>query len=337
MKKNIKLTFLGALLTVLFSGCLKDKGFDNGQYGIPVIERKSVAIPQAGTLEYAITSSDEPLIIKAPIFTVESINKPTSDINVKFALKPALVYANPDLTLLSPDKYNLNLDGVIKAGKVSDTLRFEIKKPSDLDPNKIHALGLELVSADNGYQVASNLKEVLILISIKNKYDGIYEVTGTLKDVSEAGANYTTSFPRTFFLSTTGPNSVDVASPVSIGGVGQLVPIYVIRTLDGLTYYGRWGLQVFFDPQTDAISEIRNYYGDPNNPENSVGDPSGGSGAPDYISSNGRQAALDPTGINAYDPATKTIRIKYFMLQPDIVPDGPRAFFDETWVFKEPR
>lgn len=333
MKKYIKLTFLGALMAVSFSGCLKDKGFDNGQYGVDVIEKKGVALPQAGTISYAILSSDESQIIKAPTFTAESINKPTSDIKVKFALNPNLVAADPDLTLLPAEEYSINLDGVIKAGQIVDTLELEIKKSSNLDPNKIYGLGLELVSADNGYQVAANLKEVLIKIVVKNKYDGIYKVTGTFSDISSAGASFTSRYPLTYFLITTGPTSADVCMVIN----GEIVPGYLFKTPTGGSYYGRWGLQIFFDPATDAVSELRNYYGDPVNPANFIGDPSGGSGAPDYIASNSRQAALDPTGINAYDEATKTIRIKYFMLQPSTVPTGPRCFFDETWEYAESR
>ncbi len=333
MKKYIKLTFLGALMAVSFSGCLKDKGFDNGQYGVQVIEKKAVALPQAGTIKYAIFSSDASQIIAAPTFSAESINKPTSDIKVKFALKPDLVAADPDLTLLPAEEYSINLDGVIKAGQVVDTLELEIKKSSNLDPNKIYGLGLELVSADNGYQVAANLKEVLIKIAVKNKYDGIYKVTGAFKDLAAAGASFTARYPLTYFLVTTGPSSADVNMIIN----GEIVPGYLFNTPTGGSYYGRWGLQVIFNTTTDAVSEVRNYYGDPVNPANFVGDPSGGSGAPDYIASNSRQAVLDPTGINAFDESTKTIRIKYFMLQPSVVPSGPRATFDETWEFIEPR
>ncbi len=333
MKKFLKLTFLAGLMGFTLTGCLKDKGFDNGEYGVQVIEKKAVALPQAGTISFAIFSSNESQVINAPTFTAESINKPTTDINVKFKLKPELVDADPDLTLLPADEYSINLDGKIAAGQIVDTLQLEIKKSSNLDPNKVYALGLELVSADNGYQVAANLKEVLIKIVIKNKYDGIYKISGTYLDVSPAGADFTSRYPLYYFLVTTGPGSVDVYMFLN----GEFVPAYAFTSSVGPQYYGRWGLQLFFNTATDAVSDIRNYYGDPANPANFVGDPSGGTGAPDYIASNTRKASLDPTGINAYDPATKTIKIKYFMLQPSVVPSGPRGFFDETWEFVESR
>lgn len=331
MKKYLKLTFLGALMAVSFSGCLKDKGFDNGQYGVQVIEKKAVALPQAGTVSYALLASDEPQKIAAPTFSAESINKPTSDIKVKFALKPDLVAADPDLTLLPDNEYTINLDGVIKAGQVVDTLELVVNKTNNLDPTKIYGLGLELVSADNGYQVAANLKEVLIKIAIKNKYDGVYEVTGTFKDF--ANAAFTGRYPLTYFLVTTGPNSADVCMIIN----GEIVPGYLFNNAGSGSFFGRFGLQIFFDPATDAVAEVRNYYGDPVNASNGIGDPSGGTGAPDYAASNGRRAVLDPTGINAYNATEKKIRIKYFMLQPSVVPSGPRSSFDETWEYVEPR
>jgi hypothetical protein len=96
-------------------------------------------------------------------------------------------------------------------------------------------------------------------------------------------------------------------------------------------------LKFFFDANTDLISEMRNYYGDPANPLTGVGNPALGTGAPNYASTNGRRITLDPTGVNAYDEATKTIRVKYFMLQPTVVPVGPRTFIEETLTYIGPR
>ncbi len=333
MKQFIKLTFIGAAMAVAFSGCLKDKGYEDGQYGVQVIEKKGVSLPQAiaGTASFALFSSDNPQILAAPVFALEAIGRQTTDVNVTFALKPDLVAADPTLTLLPATEYVLNLTAKIAAGQLVDTLEITIPKSSNLDPNLTYALGIELVSADNGFQVASNMKEVLIKLSVKNKYDGLYEATGTFVDVSNAA--FVSRYPLEYYLITTGPSTVNVCALIN----GEIVPGYLFSNAGVGTLYGRFGLQAFFDPTTDAIVEIRNYYGDPSNPANGVGDPSGGTGAPDYFSSNGRGAVLDPSGVNAYDAATKTVRIKYFMLQPSVVPTGPRSFFDETWTYIGPR
>jgi hypothetical protein len=335
MKNILKLTLIGAVMMTAFSGCLKDKGFENGEYGMQVIERKAVSLPQAigGTVSFAILSSDQSQVIAAPVFALEALGRQSSDVNVEFALAPNLVAADPSLTLLPADQYQINLSGKIAAGQLLDTLEITIPRSANLDPNAVYGLGLELISADNGFQVASNMKQVLIKVTVKNKYDGLYEVTGSYRDVSPAGATFTGRYPLEYYLVTTGPASVNVCMEIN----GEIAPGYLFNAGGGGSYYGSFGSQVFFDPATDAISDMRNYYGDPNNPATGVGNPGAGSGAPNYAASNGRRVTLDPSGVNAYDEATKTVKVKYFMLQPSVVPGGPRAFFDETWVYIGPR
>lgn len=335
MKHILKLTFIGTAMMVALSGCLKDDGYDSGQYGVQVIEKKGVSLPQAvaGSVSFALFSQDESQVLPAPVFALEAINRQTVDVNVQFALKPDLVAADPSLTLLPADQYSVDLNAKIAAGQLLDTLEITIPRSSNLDPNLIYGLGLELVSADNGFQVASNLKEVLIKITVKNKYDGLYEATGTYQDVSAVGANFSGRYPLEYYLVTTGPSSVNVCMDIN----GEIVPGYLFSNAGAGSYYGSFGLMVFFDGATDAITSIRNYYGDPSNPATGVGNPALGSGAPNYQSANFRSATLDPTGVNAYNAADKTVSIKYFMIQPTVVPGGPRAFFNETWTYVGPR
>ncbi|MCU0362793.1 MAG: hypothetical protein MUE32_05495, partial [Bacteroidales bacterium] len=83
--------------------------------------------------------------------------------------------------------------------------------------------------------------------------------------------------------------------------------------------YGTFGLELFFDPATGAITQVKNPWG---NPPGST-----------------RMPALDPSGVNKYDAATKVIKMKYWMKQPSVVTDPPniRVYFDETWTYKGPR
>jgi hypothetical protein len=47
------------------------------------------------------------------------------------------------------------------------------------------------------------------------------------------------------------------------------------------------------------------------------------------------RSGLDPSGVNQYDAATKTVRIKYNMTQSSLVPAAPhiRTTWDETWKY----
>ena len=77
---------------------------------------------------------------------------------------------------------------------------------------------------------------------------------------------------------------------------------------------------MFFDPSGNGnIIEVRNPWGNP--------------------PGNTRMPVIDPSGVNAWDPATKDIQFKYWMIQPSLVPAPPniRTYFDEYWAYQGPR
>lgn len=286
MKNIFKLSFFGVAMTVAFSSCLKDKGFDNGDYGIQVIEKKGVSLPQsiAGSVDYGLLSSDAPQLLASPVVALETIGAQSSDVTVQFALKPELVSADPDLTLLPASAYTTNLTATIKAGKLLDTLEITIPRASDLDPNLTYGLGLELVSASNGFTVASNMKEVLIRITVKNIYDGEYTSNGYFYHPTAPRA--ITNRPKT--LATTGPNSVEVELG-DLGGSGY----FAIFTVDP----GTGALTITQAPGSTPINIFTS--GLP--AQNLDGTATGFAAAwPNAAQCN-----------NVYDPATHEFRVRY--------------------------
>ena len=286
MKNIFKLSFFGVAMMVAFSSCLKDKGFDNGDYGIQVIEKKGVSLPQsiAGSVDIGLLSSDAPQILAAPIVTLETIGAQSSDVTVQFALKPELVSADPDLTLLPASAYTTNLTATIKAGTLLDTLEITVPRASDLDPNLTYGIGLELVSASNGFTVASNMKEVLIRITVKNIYDGDYTSNGYFYHPTAARAITN----RAKSLTTTGPNSVQ-AELGDLGGSGY----FAIFTVDP----GTGALTISQAPGSTPIAIFTS--GLP--AQNLDGTQTGFTAAwPNAAQCN-----------NVYDPATHEFRVRY--------------------------
>jgi len=164
------------------------------------------------------------------------------------------------------------------------------------------------------------LSTILLVVSCKkdkgsnpppgnlNPWDGRYRIEGTMIDHADpsfewAGDTYIYS------LQTSGANTDSVISE-NLG-----MPGHLIKNGINLSYYSNFGLIVTFDAATNKVTAVTNYYGQP--------------------SSNGRSAVLDPSGVNAVDPATKTIKIKYWM--DEVGTPGHRASFDETWVYIGPR
>jgi hypothetical protein len=340
-----------ALLTILavsFSSCLKDKGFENQEYGIKDPGNASapgVGFNLLGTSGYVrnvgLDFSDNPVSIDVSNLTVSYLlgTTPTKDVHFTIALDPTIVadYNTANGTSLvdvDPATFNIaSTDVFVPAGQKNAFINVTFPRTSVLDPNTTYGLAFRIVSAEAGYQVAANMNKMLLIINVKNKYDGIYLASASNCTFSDASnATFSGRYPLTYYLITSGPASVNFCLKIN----GEIFPGYLFNAGGSGSYFGRFGVQCFFDPATDNVSEVRNYYGDPANPA-TTGGSTAGTGAPLYSSSNGRRATLDPSGVNKYDAATKTIKIKYFMLQPSVVAGGPRCYFDETLVWQSAR
>lgn len=216
-----------------------------------------------------------------------------------------------------------------KPGEFAKEISIEIPNAMLMNPSSLYALGFTIttVSADSKI---SFQKSVVIEIGAKNPWDGVYEMSGTFADVSNAAFVY--DGEQQYSLITVGATKCVVRNDDLNGGI----PGYIFSNAGAGTYYGAYGLVISFDPATNKISELYNYYGDPSLPATGGGNPAAGTGAPLYASSNGRRAVLDPSGINAVQP-NKNILIKHWMVQPSVVPSGPRSLFDETWTYLHPR
>jgi hypothetical protein len=100
------------------------------------------------------------------------------------------------------DSYTLTQDD--RAATVKIRLR-----PSDL-LGANYAIGLSISSVENG-EVSETAKKIVIAVSVKNKYDGVYNVTGTVVD---AAGLYGGFYPNDGVeLRTVGANAVDYHDP----------------------------------------------------------------------------------------------------------------------------
>ena len=186
-------------------------------------------------------------------------------------------------------------------GEFYRQLKITVPDATVLDPNKKYALGFKIASVDNG-KISASEKEVVVEVGLKNRWDGVYQVNGTMVDLTTP--TITGTYPLTWELRTTGANTLAVFDK------SRGIQTHNILSAGALSQYGTFGLNMSIDPATNKITSVVNPFGQP--------------------AANGRSAVLDPTGVNAYDPATKTFRIKYFMLQPGTT---VRTTFDETWAF----
>jgi hypothetical protein len=177
--------------------------------------------------------------------------------------------------------------------------------------NVVHtyALAFSLSTTDN---VALNGDQdtIMVFLSVKNKYDGKYTVTGSMIDAANGGL--TGDYPWSVEFHTSGPNTVQVYD-VGIGGV-----YHGILSGASKSYYGAFGIEFTFDPLTNAVVKVSNVY------------------AP---AANTRDALLDNSKPYTWVASNKTLDIKYYMLQPSVVTVAPyiRTTFTETFKYTGPR
>jgi hypothetical protein len=301
-------------MSVTVTSCLKDKTWEDGKYGSVknTDGEEWVSIPKASKTAnvIAIEAKDEPQAIDLFAVSYDYVNPASTDITVNLALKNSLVTDyDPDALPLPTNAYTLpSMKVVIPAGKrLSDVLQLNLTT-NNIDPTKVYGIGFTIESVSSAsIKIPENLKNVLFMFNVKNKYDGEYEVTGTMVDHAAALTGY---FPMKYWLITTGARSVDGFDPVV--WEDYFIPI---RSGGALSGYGSFSPNFVFDAN-DNIVEVTNVYGQP--------------------AGNTRYAELDPSGENKYDPATKTIKVKFFMFQPSVI-SGPRVEFDWTMVRKKAR
>lgn len=178
-----------------------------------------------------------------------------------------------------------------------------------LDLSKQYAFGLEITNSTLG-EPSLGTGTGIVNILIKNDYDGVYNLTGTMAD---AGAALDGMWDVDYHLITTGANSVVGWDPNVYED--YYIPIYNGTTPSG---YGAYCPIFTFDPVTKKVTTVTNIWGQP--------------------ASNGRYAAIDPSGVNEWDPVTRDIKVKFFMYQPSVVPlPNPRVVFDWTLEYKGAR
>jgi hypothetical protein len=164
-------------------------------------------------------------------------------------------------------------------------------------------------------QLTCLLLALFVLSCKKNKEDkdpGVkpvgarFMVTGSMQDFSNA--TYTGYYPQEITLAKVNDTQGRM-EPAELG-----IPGHIILIGGSKSYYSNFAPVITLDLTTNKVTSIINHYGQP--------------------SGNGRSCTLDPSGINAWDPATKTIKIKYWMDEPSVYTPH-RVAFNETWTYME--
>lgn len=320
------LTYFAVVFSILgLYACLDDKGFTDLTKGSNLRPVVSLFGAQTGRYSVAIQiSAAEPLPVKI------SIGGNSADMTVTFQMdgqaavdaynavlvKEAIAAGDslPDGTvdpakftpfiLLPSNLYTIaSFDVPVKKGVASAELPILFNSAAmSLTAKYCLPLSIASVSGDSKAVIAENFKSILMYVQLKNKYDGLYEVNGTMVDA--ANGALTGFYPWQVALVTNGASQV-----ILYDNDAGFAVRHLILNNGGLSYYGNFGVLMNFDPATNKVTSITNYFGQ-------------GTG--------GRSGELDASGLNTWDPATKEMKVKYWMNQPGAT---HRTSFDETFTY----
>lgn len=314
-----KIPAMIALVFVLATtGCLKDSDYDNNWIGTKntqaqdYVEVHLTTSDNSNIVARAYTSSDKDTTVTKLIPINLTSGPASSDITVTFevldtaksATLKSFVEDDGDVVVDTSAFKILNAGMKVTIPAGSQTGYIAVKFKPSVYIGTIYVFGIKLTSVSNSKYTLSNLTEGYVKFSIKNIFDGIYTVDGSMIDM--VNSSITGAYPFTAQLITQTANSVALFEPNYYGDYYHL-----ILSGGGYSVYGKFSPVFTFDDNYNVTSVV-NLYGQP--------------------SSNNRSAELDPSGINKFDPATKTLKVKYWMNQP-----GHRTSFDETFTYQGPR
>ena len=316
MKQFLQLIGVAALASV-FSSCLDDKTptLDPAS-SINVVEFKNPAgFSSPSGSKYALYTQafDVAPENSYPIMVSYSgAQVAPEDITVTLGVDAAaLAQYNTEqkvaYDLIPATLYTLPTTVVIPKGQRTATVDLKFKS-LNFDFAKAYVLPVQIRTISSG-TVSGNFGTILINVNAKNKYDGVYSTKGTMVDIANANFRHITQVPGEtleYTLETVAANKCVIVDRE----YGFNAPGHIFFTGTGASVYGSFAAVLEFDPTTNKVIGVTNFYGQP--------------------AGNTRSAQLDLSGINTYDPTTKTIRVKYNMRQTSVVATPPNIRV--TWT-----
>ncbi len=317
---KIKALFIPCILLLGFSSCLKKSGMNidtkNGPNNIVEFANTGDNISGSSSTypEFHIDLGSLANGKSTPFnvnLSYSGGDVAPSDITISLALDQSTLTTyntqNGTSYVLPPaDVFSLPKLVVIKKGTRLGQIEVTITNSPNFDFNASYAIPVQIASVSAG-TVSANFGKAVYSFGLRNIYDGHYTVTATSPLVDAANARLTGNYPMDVDLVTTGANSV-VMIDKAFG-----VASHSIHNGASVSYYGSFAPVFNFDPSGNGtIASITNYYGQP--------------------AGNGRSASINPAGLNKWDPATKTMDVKYWMDQPAVITPH-RTSFNEHFVY----
>jgi hypothetical protein len=317
-RKTYALVMSALFVSVGLTSCLNDNSIDDQEYGlIDLNANKIIEIPADASHEKGLVLLPEGIKeITIGEVRLAAENAASEDIVVSLTTAKSAEIIGSEHPLFPLTGITVPATVTIPKGERSVPLVVKIN--TSLLESDPQYLAISIASVDKqGYIISGNFDVLKVNLKVKHKYEGRYVLTGTMVHLPSPGAyNHITAVmegePFTVQLQTVNGSSLVLFDELVFGDY-----IYPMSTAAGAM--SGWGsfCPIFTFDDNGNITAVTNRFGQP--------------------AANTRSAVLDPTGVNKYDPATKSFTVSYYMVQPSVVPTPPnyRCRMVETYTFLE--
>lgn len=243
----------GGQTIVKFLGGLADTaaGYNSG-YKVNNVDL--VSTPQTlAMVEVRRDCSNNADLNKTMIVTIQDDPGAATAYDSNFEPLPAGSYTvnESEYVQVVGNEYRITLE----PGQIGKVLSITLLDALALDLNKKYALGFTITTADANGKLASIESSMVVEIGVKNKYDGVYKVSGNFFHPTNTAlvgpfGTATTGGNLECDMVTTGNSTLnrDYGSPV-----GESVIVYN-STSGGLTYFSGVKMRFQVDPVTNVVT-----------------------------------------------------------------------------------
>lgn len=316
---------------VLVTSCLEDETAPlDPSRSQNVIEFFDPSVPSspAGAIYPAWTTafSVSPEAQFEQVISYSGPNPNDKDINLTLEIDPiALEDFNEQMAALGSSTYEVlpaenysipSMNVTIPKGQTRITIPITVY-PDQFDLSRSFAIPLRIASASSGI-ISAHYSVAILATVVKNKYDGIYTVEGSMVDVTNA--DFAGIYPKTVELRTVDGTTVNYYDR----GEALAGHLFLNKATGGGTYWGGFLAQFKFDGVAGTTNEIVSVV-------NALGQ-----------GNNNRSGKLDPAAdakhvftFEADGTTPKTMEVWYIMRQENTSTD--RAFWKETYTYVGPR
>jgi hypothetical protein len=176
-------------------------------------------------------------------------------INVNYVPLPDGSFTLSNNVILVGDEYRLTM----QPGEFASLVKMTILNAAALDLTKTYAAGFTIYSADADGKVLEAQKSFVVVVSTKNKWDGVYRLYSGFFRSDQPGFLGVSLSPNGFYepynLITKGPNVVDATINTATYGVTNTQIIYNSGS-GGFTYFTGVAPRLVIDNATNAVTVV---------------------------------------------------------------------------------